>query len=78
VPTNDLDKHLLYQATSAVARHLLTAVASALVANGYLTESDTQMFVGAGVTLLVIVASVINKKYLVTTNLVEEKDKKDA
>jgi hypothetical protein len=73
VPTNDLDKHLFYQVTTAVARHLLTAVASALVANGYLTESDAQMGVGAGVTLLVLVASIVNKKYLVTTNLVEEK-----
>jgi len=44
-----------------VARHGLTTVAGYLVAHGYLADSDTQQFVGAGLVLAGLAWSVLDK-----------------
>jgi len=45
-----------------IVRHVLTTVGGALVAKGTIGESDLELAVGAIVTLIGIVASVINKR----------------
>lgn len=76
---DSLNKNLFYQIVNAIFRHALTAAGASLVANGYLSDNQAQVIIGAAMAIFVTVASVVNKRDLVMTNFLPAKDeeKKD-